>query len=253
MANLGSGRAIKRDDRTPDTRRSAASSKDGLSADPAGLGHYRAVGSGCGYFPEPSHTHCLAILSNLFAGTGRDADEVIASLSATYGDPVRALFASRYERRQLIVSSGVNDRIDAIQAAFRLATRYRLYDRPRLDRRSLLYDFLKARLRFQNFEQVIAIFVDSGSRLIADQVVSEGSHEEVALHLSPLFRRAIELEAAGFFVAHNHPSGIATPSEADLRITRELHEAGKILGVRLLDHIIIARDDTFSAREHGLI
>lgn len=95
-------------------------------------------------------------------------------------------------------------------------------------------------------EHLRGIYLNSRYRVIHDEIISVGSLTANIIHPREVFRPALECAAAAVIIAHNHPSGSIKPSAADIEITRQLSEAGKILGINLLDHIIIAGDKFFS-------
>ncbi|MFA5986453.1 MAG: DNA repair protein RadC [Parcubacteria group bacterium] len=103
------------------------------------------------------------------------------------------------------------------------------------------FEYLKeiGRLPKEHFR---GIYLNSHFKVIHDETISVGSLTANVVHPREVFKPAIEYSAAAVIVAHNHPSGDPTPSESDIAITKQLVEAGKILGIELLDHIIIAKD-----------
>ncbi len=90
-------------------------------------------------------------------------------------------------------------------------------------------------------EHLRGLYLDAHYQLIHDEVVSIGTMTSNIIHPREVFRPALEHSASAVILAHNHPSGVAKPSEADIAITRQIVEAGKILGIGLLDHVIIAK------------
>jgi len=105
---------------------------------------------------------------------------------------------------------------------------------------SQVYEYLKD-MRELPKEYLRGLYLDSHYQLIHDEVISIGTVSSNVIHPREVFRPALEYSAAAVILAHNHPSGIAKPSEADLVITRQVIEAGKVLGIGLLDHVIIAK------------
>ncbi len=91
-------------------------------------------------------------------------------------------------------------------------------------------------------EQLRALYLNSHSRIIHDEVVSMGTVNQSVIHPRDVFQPGIQLSAVAVILAHNHPSGELAPSAEDVRITEQLVQAGKILGIRVLDHVIIAKD-----------
>jgi DNA repair protein RadC len=91
-------------------------------------------------------------------------------------------------------------------------------------------------------EQLKGIYLDTHNRVIHDEIISIGTLNSNIVHPREVFRPALEYGAAAVVLAHNHPSGVPTPSDSDISITKQLIEAGKIIGIRILDHIVIAKD-----------
>ncbi len=91
-------------------------------------------------------------------------------------------------------------------------------------------------------EHLRGIYLDTHNRVIHDEVISIGTLNSNLVHPREVFKSAIEYNAAAIVLVHNHPSGISTPSQSDVEITKQLIEAGKIVGINLLDHIIVTKD-----------
>lgn len=105
-------------------------------------------------------------------------------------------------------------------------------------------------------EAVVAAFVDTKSRLLDYEEVSIGTINHSLIHPREIFRRAIVNKANSIIICHNHPSGDITPSDADFSVTERLREAGELIGINVLDHIIISginKDDFYSFREHSVL
>lgn len=102
-------------------------------------------------------------------------------------------------------------------------------------------------------EYFLALTLDGASHLIEQRVISIGTLNQSLVHPREVFVDAISDRAAGIIVAHNHPGGQLAPSQEDIRITQRLKEAGKLLGIELLDHVILTRDGFVSLREEGIV
>lgn len=102
-------------------------------------------------------------------------------------------------------------------------------------------------------EHVVALLLDARRRLIRLSPVAVGSLSASLVHPRELFKEAIAASAAAVIVAHNHPSGDPQPSEHDVELTQRLVEAGRLLGIEVLDHLIVGRDGVVSLRAAGLI
>jgi len=105
---------------------------------------------------------------------------------------------------------------------------------------SQVYDYLKD-MRDLPKEYLRGLYLDSHYQLIHDEVISIGSLTSNIIHPREVFRPALEYSATAVILAHNHPSGVVTSSEPDIAITKQIIEAGKILGISLLDHVVITK------------
>jgi DNA repair protein RadC len=97
------------------------------------------------------------------------------------------------------------------------------------------------------------LLLNRANRLMKEVTISEGTLEASLVHPREVFREALLEPAAGVILIHNHPSGNPTPSEEDLRITKQLVEAGRLLGIKVYDHIILAGETYRSLADDGLI
>ena len=91
-------------------------------------------------------------------------------------------------------------------------------------------------------EHLRGLYLDTHNKIIHDEVLSIGTINSSIVHPREVFKPAIEYGAAAFILVHNHPSGVSTPSESDKMITEQIVKAGKVLGIALLDHVVVARD-----------
>lgn len=95
-------------------------------------------------------------------------------------------------------------------------------------------------------EHLRGLYLNSHNRIIHDEVISVGTLNSNIVHPREVFRPAIEYSAVAVVLAHNHPSGVPTPSQADIEVTEQLIQAGKMLGINVLDHVIITKDTFIS-------
>jgi DNA repair protein RadC len=112
---------------------------------------------------------------------------------------------------------------------------------------------LSTDIRNSKKEHFLAFYLDAQNKLIERQIISIGTLNASLVHPREVFEPAITLHAASIIVAHNHPSGDIKPSDDDLAITKRLIEAGKILGIELVDHIIFSESGFLSLRDKNLI
>ncbi|MBS3907468.1 MAG: DNA repair protein RadC [Syntrophaceae bacterium] len=97
------------------------------------------------------------------------------------------------------------------------------------------------------------LLLSRSNRLIKEVTISEGTLDASIVHPRDVFREALLESAAGVILLHNHPSGNPNPSEEDIRITKQLAEAGRVMGIKVYDHIIVAGEDYRSLADDGLI
>jgi DNA repair protein RadC len=101
-------------------------------------------------------------------------------------------------------------------------------------------------------EHFVVYFLNSKNRVIGRKTVFIGSLNASIVHPREVFRAAIENMSASIICVHNHPSGDPSPSPQDIIVTQRLHEAGEIIGIELLDHVIVSRDGYVSLKERGV-
>jgi DNA repair protein RadC len=184
----------------------------------------------------------------------RDTKPVAKRLINHFGSYVAVL---RADVKSLSTVKGVGDTTaimlkSVADAAERLA-RDEVMDRVVLSSWEALIDYLKISMARQETERFRILFLDVKNALIADEEQQSGTVNHAPVYPREVIKRALELGASALILIHNHPSGIPDPSPADIDMTRKIEEAGDQLGIRLHDHIIVAREGTFSMRSEGLI
>lgn len=102
-------------------------------------------------------------------------------------------------------------------------------------------------------EHFIVLYLDTKNQEIKKHIVSVGTLNCSIVHPREVFEEAVKNLAAGIIVSHNHPSGCVDPSQEDINLTKRLVEAGKILGIELLDHVIVSSENYFSFKKNNLI
>lgn len=134
-------------------------------------------------------------------------------------------------------------RITEILAALELSKRYLIdSEQPIIDSPEKAVEQLSD-IRDKKQEHFVVMTLDGANRLIAKRIVTIGTLNASLVHPREVFADAITDRAASIIVAHNHPSGSTEPSRADIDLTNRLKEAGKILGISVLDHLIITKSD----------
>lgn len=125
--------------------------------------------------------------------------------------------------------------------------------RPQLSSPADAAELLTPLIRDEPQEILVVITVTTKMRVLGVCEVYRGCIDSSPVRLAEIFRPAILQNAAGIFIAHNHPSGDPSPSAADAKVTREIAEVGKSLGLPLHDHLIIGESSWVSMRERGYI
>lgn len=142
----------------------------------------------------------------------------------------------------------------AIRSAFLLAQRlsqetYR--EAPMLDTPERVADALRETNRLYEVEHFQVVCLNTRRRLIAVENIAQGILDQVIVHAREVFSVAIARRAAAIILVHNHPSGDSSPSEADIRVTRDLIRAGQLLKIEVLDHIILGTRTTERPRDYS--
>jgi DNA repair protein RadC len=152
------------------------------------------------------------------------------------------------------------DKAIALKSAFTLARRMAAemrQDSPTLDTPERIADLLREANRSYEVESFQVVLLNTRRKLVRVERISQGTLDTILVHPREVFRPAIAANAAAVVLVHNHPSGDPTPSEADIKVTRDLIRAGQLLKIEVLDHVIIGRatqerpKDYVSLRELG--
>lgn len=125
-------------------------------------------------------------------------------------------------------------------------------ERPSITSPADAANLLMSEMMFLEKEHLRLILLDTRNRVLSTPTIYIGSLNSSVVRLAELFRAAIKENAAAFILAHNHPSGDPSPSPEDIRVTQQLAQLGKMLGIELLDHVIIGRQRFVSLKERGL-
>ncbi len=200
----------------------------------------------------------IAIL--LRTGTkGRSAVQIAEELIQQFKS-LNAL--ARATKEDLIKIKGIGrDKAIALIGAFALASRMAQElqgEAPLLDTPQRVADYLRDDNRGYNVEHFQAVLLNSRRKLIKVEKISDGLVDSLLVHPREVFRGAIAANATTLVLVHNHPSGDPTPSESDIRVTRDLIRAGQLLKIEVADHIILGHCTAanskgyFSMREMGL-
>lgn len=126
-------------------------------------------------------------------------------------------------------------------------------NKPLLSSMDALLDYCRASMAYNKIEQFRILFLDNKNVLFADEIQQKGTVDHTPVYPREVIKRALELSASAILLVHNHPSGDPTPSKADIDMTKEILEAGKKLGIKVHDHIIIGKSGHVSFKTLGLL
>jgi DNA repair protein RadC len=189
---------------------------------------------------------------------GVNVVQVGQSLLQKYGS-LNALALATVDELKQVAGIG-RDKAATLVAAFALARRMeqeRREESPVLDNPATVVNFMRETNRLLNVESFQVLLLNVRKKLIRAEEISHGLLDTILVHPREVFRAAIVANAAGIVLVHNHPSGDPAPSEADIKVTRDLIRAGQLLKIEVVDHVIIGRatperqKDYVSLRELG--
>ena len=198
-----------------------------------------------------THAELIAILLR----TGLPGTNVVLvgqNLLQKFGS-LNALALATIDELKQIAGIGP-DKATTLVAAFALARRMeqeRREESPVLDNPAIVVDFMREGNRLKNVESFQALLLNTRKRLIRVDEISRGTLDTLLVHPREVFRAAIIANAAGVVLVHNHPSGDPTPSEADIKVTRDLIRAGQLLKIDVVDHVIIGRATAERAKDYA--
>ncbi|HVR36841.1 MAG TPA: DNA repair protein RadC [Methylomirabilota bacterium] len=192
----------------------------------------------------------IAIL--LRTGTrGASAIHIAEQLLARFGSLESLARASLDEIRQKGIG---RDKAIALKSAFTLARRMAgelRTELPLLDTPERIADLLREENRVYAVENFQVVLLNTRRRLIRVERISQGTLDTLLVHPREVFKPAITANASALVLVHNHPSGDPAPSEADIKVTRDLIRAGQLLKIEVLDHIILGRRTETRARDYA--
>ena len=200
-----------------------------------------------------SDAELVAVLLGTGA-TGRTAVDLARDLLARCGG-IRGMLA--LDARRFCALPGLGEtKYARLQAAAELARRELAQDLVRADALTspeAARRFVHARLRDRPYEVFACLFLDSRHRVIRFQEVFRGTVDGATVHPRELVREALTCNASAVIAVHNHPSGVADPSRADIDITTRLQRALALIDVRLVDHLVVGDTGTVSLSERGYL
>lgn len=131
--------------------------------------------------------------------------------------------------------------------------RQKILQTPLLNSWENVIKYCRLKNAYQHHENVHALFLNKKNHLLADEILFSGTIDQTPFYVRNIIKRALELQASSLILVHNHPSGDATPSAADIEETRKLYQAAQTMDITLHDHFIITKNSYTSLRNLGII
>ena len=158
---------------------------------------------------------------------------------------------------ELKTIKGIKD-VKAIEllAIFELANRIiyqEILDKDVVSNPDSVVKWLRIEIGYLKQENFVVIFLDTKNQIIDYKIVFKGTLNASLVHAREIYKEAISKSASSIIVSHNHPSGDCTPSNADILVSDRLKEVGNLMEIKLVDHIIISENDSFSFAKNGLL
>jgi DNA repair protein RadC len=183
----------------------------------------------------------------------RDTKPMAKALISRFGGIGPLLSADADALRREGLSESVIGSLKIAEATALRLLETRVEGRPILSSWDALGDYLQAAMAHSPVEEVRVLFLNAKNVLLANEPMWRGSIDEAAVHVREVISRAISLGATAIIIVHNHPSGDPSPSQQDIRLTKDLIEAGRHMRVTVHDHVIVGAQGRSSMKAMGLI
>ena len=184
----------------------------------------------------------------------RDIKPLAKALVEKFGSFAEVI-TSPVERLQEVkgISAKIALDIKILQASANKLSQETVMNKPVLSSWSALLDYCRGVMQYETREQFRVLFLDRRNRLIADEVMGQGTIDRAPVYPREVIKRALDLSATAIILSHNHPSGDPTPSIADIEMTKNMVSAAQAIGISVHDHIIVGRQNTVSFKSLGLM
>jgi len=184
----------------------------------------------------------------------RDVKPLAKSLIEKFGSYAGVLSA---DAQVLLKTGGLGETavaaIKSVQASALVLARSQAKEKPVLSNWNAVAGYLQSSMASLVREQFRLLFLDKQNRLLADEILSDGTVDHTPVYPREVVRRALANNASALILVHNHPSGDVSPSKADIAMTSELKDACNKIGIEIHDHIIVGSTGQASFRDLGLL
>ncbi len=199
-----------------------------------------------------------AELIGILIGSGsknETAVELARRILSSVGNDLNAL--GKLNVAELCKFNGIGEaKAISIIAALELGRRRKIVEAPqriKINNSKSVFDAVGPQISDLSHEEFWVLYLDRSNHIIRKSNISKGGVSGTVVDARIIFKQAIENLASAIVLCHNHPSGNLKPSEEDIRITKKLKEAGKLVDIAIIDHIIIAGNNFFSFADEGLL
>lgn len=197
------------------------------------------------------------LLAILIGSGNREETAVALSQRILIENKNSLAFLGRQTVKQLMQFKGIGEaKAIAIVAALELGQRRRQQEAvvlPIITSSNLVFELMHPLIADLNHEEFWVLYLNNSNKVVYQTPLSKGGLTGTLVDVRILFKIALEHQATGIILSHNHPSGKLEPSEADKRITRKIKEAGQLLDVALLDHVIVTEHGYYSFADEGIL
>jgi DNA repair protein RadC len=184
----------------------------------------------------------------------QDVKPLARTLLDTFGDFNRVVSAPAERLRAVKgVGEAVVQELKIVEAAAHRLARAKVLHRAVLSSWDQLLEYCRTAMAHRETEQFRVLYLDRKNVLIADEEQAKGTVDHVPVYPREVVKRALELNASALILVHNHPSGDPTPSQADITVTGQVHDAAQVMGIVLHDHLIIGKSRELSFRSEGYL
>lgn len=178
----------------------------------------------------------------------------VAEMIERYGSPYHALFHSGNQEWLKINGVGRTalHKLEAIRTVITKFNQLEAKGAILLDKPKKVYQFMQ-HIQHKEAEHFYALYLNTKNRLIKKSLISKGTKNASLAGVAEIFTEAVRLNSCSIILVHNHPSGLSVPSTMDIEITKQIRDAGKLLCIELLDHIVIGLGEYTSFAERDMI